>query len=496
MITIAHLVLAACAPLALSTSSCVRVENTAAGNNSNAIAASVAAADVIVLSPDDSGDDALSVMRRLDRAGRSGDGQLPQLSADEHMRRASVYHANRAFKEARDHWQAVIARFPEDEKMPAALFGMGRSLFQERRYEEALPYFERLENYTQTEAGRDGYYYVAATKLRLGRAGEAVARYAEYVDRFPEGERVEAAYLNVIDSLREAGRPAEAIPWVERTQRKFPNTPTAANALFARLRLEVAGGDWLAAAKTSDELSRVSLNREVNTTRAELAYLRAYSLERSGHKAGAVRAYQMIADTPSSYYGWLATERLRALGDKAGADEREARVRADIQKRASEFPAPNREALLRSTAGRSVDPRLLLAIMKQESQFNPQAKSGAGARGLMQFTPDTAAKYVKPAGLNQVTENDLFRPDVSIALAGAYIQELLGMFPGLPEAVAASYNGGEDNVARWIKRKGHDDPGVFTAEVGFTESKDYVVRVMANYRAYKLLYTEDLRPRR
>ncbi|HEX5707642.1 MAG TPA: transglycosylase SLT domain-containing protein [Pyrinomonadaceae bacterium] len=495
MFTLAHLIFAACAPLALSTA-CARVENTSAGANSNAVAASVASADVVVLSSDMSGDDALSVMRRLDRAGRTGDGQLPQLSPEEHMRRAAVYHSNRAFEEARAHWQAVIARHPTDAKVPEALFGMGRSLFQERRYEDALPYFERLEGRTETEAGRDGFYYVAATKLRLGRASEAVTRYSEYVARFPEGERVEAAYLNIIDSLREAGRPADALPWVERTRQKFPNTPTAANALFARLRLEVAGGDWLAAAKTSDELSRVSLSREVNTTRAELAYLRAFSLERSGHREGAIRAYQMIADTPNSYYGWLATERLRALGARDVAAERESRVRADILRRAGEYPAPNRDALLRATNGRSVDPRLLLAIMKQESHFNPQAKSGAGARGLMQFTPDTAAKYVRAAGLSNVSENDLFRPEVSIALAGVYIQELLGMFPGLPEAVAASYNGGEDNVARWVKRKGHDDPGIFTAEVGFTESKDYVIRVMSNYRAYKLLYTEDLRPRR
>lgn len=494
MTTLAFLIFAVFAPLAVSPS-CVRVENTGAGAVNSAHA--VATADAVVISPDEQGDDVLAVMRRLDRSARAGDGALPQLSAEEHMRRAGVYHTNRAFKEARDHWRAVITRYPEDPKVPDALFGMGRSLFQERRYEESLPFFDKLgSTYTHTEAGRDGYYYIAATRLRLGRAAEAAERYAEYVARFPEGERIEAAYLNVIDSLREAGRPAEALPWIARTREKFPNMPTAANALFARLRLEIAGGDWLSAVKTSEEMSRTPLSREVNTTRAELSYLRAFSLERSGHKDAAIRAYQSIADTPGSYYGWLATERIRALGDKAGAASREARVRADVQKRAGEFPAPFSDSLLRATEGRSVDPRLLLAIMKQESQFNPQAKSRAGARGLMQFTPDTAAKYVKRAGLSNLSESDLFRPEVSIRLAGVYIEELLGMFPGLPEAAAASYNGGEDNVARWVKRKGHEDPGIFTAEVGFTESKDYVVRVMSNYRAYKLLYTEDLKPRR
>lgn len=76
-----------------------------------------------------------------------------------------------------------------------------------------------------------------------------------------------------------------------------------------------------------------------------------------------------------------------------------------------------------------------------------------------------------------------------------YLSELMRLFPDLPEAVAASYNGGEDNAARWLKRARQRDAGVFTAEVGFAETKNYVHKVMANYRAYQLLYTQDLRPR-
>jgi soluble lytic murein transglycosylase-like protein len=58
--------------------------------------------------------------------------------------------------------------------------------------------------------------------------------------------------------------------------------------------------------------------------------------------------------------------------------------------------------------------------------------------------------------------------------------------------VAASYNGGEDNVARWLDRAKHKDRGVFTAEIGFDETKDYVQKVMSNYRVYVQLYTENL----
>jgi soluble lytic murein transglycosylase len=66
------------------------------------------------------------------------------------------------------------------------------------------------------------------------------------------------------------------------------------------------------------------------------------------------------------------------------------------------------------------------------------------------------------------------------------------MFAGLPDAIAAAYNGGEDNVARWLARSNQNDQGVFASEVGFTESKNYVFRVMSNYRAYKQLYDAKL----
>ena len=94
--------------------------------------------------------------------------------------------------------------------------------------------------------------------------------------------------------------------------------------------------------------------------------------------------------------------------------------------------------------------------------------------------------------MNNLNEDALYRPEVSITVAAAYLDELAKMFPGLPEAVAASYNGGEDNVARWVKRVGQKDNGVFTADVGFTESKDYAQKVLANYRAYTLLYSDKL----
>lgn len=445
-------------------------------------------------------DNELGNVRRLDREGRGADRRLPQLSPAEHVRRAGVYLTNRAFAEAREHFQTLIERYPEDVNVPAALYGIGRSYFQVRGYEESMPFFERLaRDYGQVKEGREGLYSLASALLRRGRASEAAARYREYVERFPAGERIEFAYLNVIDGLREAGRPLEAIQWVARTRERFNGTPTATNALFSRLRLDVAGSDWQRAIQTADELRTNAFSRKVMTTPDEVAYLRAYSLERAGRTNEAINAYLAIPDRIDSYYGGLATGRLLALNNisrRAEVNARAERVKAQINSTANLYPALYREAILREANNRKVDPRLVLAIMRQESGFRPRAKSPAAARGLLQLTIDTATRYAAHVGLNNLRDEDLYRPETSILLGSEYLADLSRQFPDLPEAVAASYNGGEDNVARWVKRAGGQrDPGVFTAEVGFDETKNYVYKVMANYRAYKQLYTADLRRR-
>jgi soluble lytic murein transglycosylase len=455
------------------------------------------AAHVLAASSNQLRDDDLAQVRRLDRESRGADGKLQQLSAAEHLRRANIYMNNRAFAEAREHWQLLLERYPADPNVSAALYGMGRAYFQERSYAQSLPYFERLtREFAQVKDGREGLFMLATALLRAGRAAEAAARYREYTETYPQGERIEGAYLNVIDTLREDGRTQEAINWIARTRQLFPGTATDTNALFARLRLDISASDWEHALKTLDDLRRITLQSGVMTTTEELAYLKAYCLEQAGRTQEAINAYLILTDRADSYHGWLATERLLAIKEAAKRPEVAARVTrasAEISRNASQYPAPYRELIVREAVKRRIDPRLLLAIMRQESGFRERAKSPAAARGLLQLVVDTASKYARRAGINNLQDDDLYRPAVSILIGSEYLSELTRLFPELPEAVIASYNGGEDNVARWLKRSGHRDGGLLASEVGFTETKGYVFKVMANYRAYKQLYTTDLR---
>jgi soluble lytic murein transglycosylase len=441
-------------------------------------------------------DASLAAVRRQDREARNAKGTITRLTPDEHLRRAAIYHINRAFDEAREHWQALINYYPDDPKVAEALLGIGRSYFQARNYSESYNAYNQLaRNYSSTKEGREGLNFSAGALLRLGKTSEAADRYIEYINRFPDGERIETAHLNAIDTLREAGRPQDASAWIARTRQRFAGTPTETNALFAQLRMEIAESNWKRAIASAEELSRRNFSKAVATSPAEVAYLKAYSLERSGSQNAAFAGYLAVPGGIDSYYGWLATDRLLNMADSRQRTllaERTDRNASQAAAAADRYPAPYQQAILSSARTRKLDPRFILALIRQESVFRPLAKSPAGARGLLQLTMDAAQKYASNAGMVAVQESQLYQPETSIRLGSEYLAELSAMFPNLLEAVAASYNGGEDNVARWVRRAKQKDPGVFTSEVGFDETKAYVQKVMNNYRVYKQLYTLDL----
>lgn len=435
-------------------------------------------------------DSALDNVIGEDSASRDSQKSLATLPVGTHIYRADVYMANRHFPEAREHWQKILSNYPNDPSVPKTLFGMGRSYMWERNYEQAVFWFDRLfREFTNTPDGRNGLNYKGASYVRWGKSAEAAEVYKQYTVMFPYGEKADSAYLNIIDALREIKKYDEANEWVAKTAERFKGTPVEINAHHAKLRMEISRENWKSAIETADKLLELGDFRDSMAWTDEVKYLKAYSLERSGKTAEAKIAYLAIPDSATSYYGGLATERLQKLGMTAAAKERSSSIGSNLS---SKYPVLFRNELLKVSRARDLDPRFLLAIMMQESAFKPRAKSPAAARGLLQLVYDTAIKYNKQAGLPNLEPDDLYDPATNISIGSVYISELKNEFGGLYEAIATSYNGGEDNAARWLSRTNPKDPGVFASEVGFKETKNYVFKVMSNYRVYRELYNENL----
>ena len=156
------------------------------------------------------------------------------------------------------------------------------------------------------------------------------------------------------------------------------------------------------------------------------------------------------------------------------------------------YPVPYADSLVKFSSERNLDPRFSLSIMRQESRYRADVKSVAAARGLMQFIPDTSDKIAAELNLRDFKQDDLYNPPTSILIGSQYLSNLFRLFPNQAPAVAASYNGGEHNMTRWLARAKSDSPDSYVAEILFTQSKDYVYKVMANYRVYQVFYDEKL----
>jgi soluble lytic murein transglycosylase-like protein/TolA-binding protein len=148
------------------------------------------------------------------------------------------------------------------------------------------------------------------------------------------------------------------------------------------------------------------------------------------------------------------------------------------------YPAGYRKLVCDAAASHKIDPLWLHAIIWQESKYNPAARSGASARGLMQFIPETAAAVAASAGMPAVSVEKLYDPAVSIQLGAAYWASLIEKMKS-PEMALAAYNGGPDNVQRWMSKS--SDPELFVSDIGFVETKKYVMLVFAARAAYGAL---------
>ena len=345
-------------------------------------------------------DFALEAVRQLDAL----DNKAPTLSEADHLLRASVYQFNRDFAGARNHYQAVVDRFPQSMTVANAMFQIGRGLYNEAKYDDAVKLFQKVfDNYPQSTSARDAVGFLGSSYVRMKRTDDAVAAYKLLIDRFPDNPNPERAYQNIIDALHEAGRYPEALNWVQQTRARYKTDVPNALALFAQLRIHMAQGSWATVVRDAEELSKLSdlggTRVPGGTNPAEVNFLRAYALEQLGRAEEAINAYLAIPDGRNEYYGTRATQRLLDLGanqktrtfvrmrlnnllndskvSSAGGQFEQARVAAQLSLRLTNDPQLRSEALksLQSAYNALSTYRMpqfnKISLIKQETELGP-----------------------------------------------------------------------------------------------------------------------------
>ena len=163
------------------------------------------------------------------------------------------------------------------------------------------------------------------------------------------------------------------------------------------------------------------------------------------------------------------------------------------------YPRPFWDTVLRSAGAHGVDPTLLVSLMRQESRFDPEARSIVGALGLLQVMPYTAEALAERAGVGHILQPDgldeaaLTDPAVNTAIAARLNADLLELFDGARAPVIASYNAGEERVAIWWEAARALRQDFFVDNIPYAETRRFAREVLANYAAYQRVYGVDQR---
>ena len=152
------------------------------------------------------------------------------------------------------------------------------------------------------------------------------------------------------------------------------------------------------------------------------------------------------------------------------------------------FPLPYRAELMQYTRERDLDPYLLAGLIRQESEFNPQALSHANAYGLTQVLPGTGRQFARKVGISRFNNRMLFQPAANLKIGSSILKSMLDQNGGKLEQTLAAYNAGPARLADWLIWYQYREPAEFVESIPFTETRDYVQAVMRNADIYRRLY--------
>ncbi len=419
---------------------------------------------------------------------------------------------------------------------------LARALFDAGRRAEAQAEFERMvedwPGYTDTGDALWAY----GARLKDVRLFDASAEaYLHLAKVCPDHDRADDAYLEAARILRDHGRIDEALAAYDALAARYPNSPLAPEGAYEAGRLREGRNDRKGAAESYGRAADIGFGnfyghralarlQDLGETRscdggalpipgaglrlglivtdpadeapqgwkkeplpsvvlleffglhglpeAEWEALHLARLKESG--PGAEFLYRAMADAGLAY---TAVQMINALswGYEDGKPE-PGRIRVM-------YPRAYWNEVRALAAENGLDPYLILAVARQESTFRPAVVSSAGATGVMQLMPATARwlAEVDPAvGPEHAARLDV--PASSLRMGSRYLARMLRTNDGNPVYALAAYNGGPGNVRKWRSQRPGLDAEEFIESIPFSETREYVKRVLANYAAYRSLY--------
>jgi soluble lytic murein transglycosylase len=369
------------------------------------------------------------------------------LASQAMLRMARIAEEEHDLSRARIEYLRLAARYPRSEAGAQARFRALWMLYMGGEYRAAAEQFGKLREQAPAGSARDRFgYWEARAWEKSGQRERALARFEQVA------QSLASNYYPALAARKAAERPP-LLPAAAAGDLMAENPPrvdgpaafhlTRVNELAALELKRLMAGELLALSRFAGQQQDLRDFVLVKLQAADDYYdaiMVAMRMEQLGELRPAVAERLRY---PRAYWDWVT-----AIGTRAG-----------------------------------VEPYVLLAVARQESLFNPRARSASDAQGLMQLLPATAGRLAgEPAG-----QLNLYDPQRNLELGALELRRLLNRFDGDLFRAAAGYNAGEQAVERWNARfPGDDDEWVENIE--YNETRRYVKRVIGGLREYRMLY--------
>ncbi len=485
----------------------------------------------------------------LARIAGKGDKVAP-FSPSELFRQGTILFDLGKYDRAIKTFDAARRQIPEqgDELLTRLQFKTGQALFKSRHYKDAEQVFsELLTKNLKKETSDDVRFWLARTGAKMGKDEEAFNTYMKLAESSPKSTLADDALLEAALIRKQQQKWDAALPLLQKSLLLYPNAnqskyviweiawgsylsrdfKTAADyflkltgmdsmrekALYWRGRALIAAGDPKGAQECfSDLLNEYPLGYYALTYKnmagikeADITPPARNLAESLPLPAGFERVKALITlgfyDEAKKELSGVKKQKLQQgiarlyleMGNYNSAIHlfRRERLRKYDKENSLlwgiNYPLAFQEYVAKNAAANNLQESLIYSIIRAESTFSPTALSPAGAVGLMQLMPSTAAAVGK-VGSAAFDANRLTRPETNIRLGARHLKGLLTLHNGNLVLAIASYNAGSGNVGRWLKRFGDLPQEEFIESIPFGETREYVKKVLAGIGIYQRFY--------
>ena len=392
---------------------------------------------------------------------------------------------------------------PTSPWLEAALLSAANLHLVHHEYDKALDFFRELhQRFPNGSKGSYAHWKAAWLTLRFGRNEEAKKAFEEQIELYPGGNETSAALYWRARLAEEDNQPAMARAFYQKLSDRYRNYYYAE---LGRERLKKlpesaeSPGQFplLDRIPALDHAEKISLDEPPAD---DLHLQKAKLLGNGGLVDMAVRELQAAASDDKGT-NWAPAETAQLYTDTGHYDRA-----IEVMKRSvpsyfavdiptlprpyweALFPRPYWSDLKRFSVANGLDPYLVASLIRQESEFNPQAVSRANAVGLMQLLPKTGKLVAHQESLKRYNATQLFTPTVNLQLGTRYFRGMVDKFGGSFQHALAAYNAGSDRVEDWMGQGPYRDSPEFVESIPFTETREYVQAIMRNASVYRQLY--------